>query len=97
LEARLLQRQEREPEAAATAAAQPLARGCVGQMPVAAAAESRASKQMKVATLREELRMHEETSAELRSMIASLEAELLLPPGAAAGQAGARPTPSTAI
>ena len=91
LQARLLQRQEREPEAAAAAAAQPLARGCVGQLPVAASAESRASKLMKVAALREELRMHEETAAELRAMIAGLEAELL-PPGAA-GQAGARPGP----
>lgn len=91
LQARLLQRQEQESEAAAAATAQPLARGCVGQLPVAAAAESRASKLMKVAALREELRMHEETAAELRAMIAGLEAELL-PPGAA-GQAGARPGP----
>ena len=37
---------------------------------------------MKLEALRQELAMHEETVAELRKVIAALEAELQLPPAA---------------
>lgn len=70
--ARLAQREAADPEAAASRQ-QPLARGGTAY-PVGE--ESRALKRVKLEALREELRMHESTVAELKRMIAGLEREV---------------------
>jgi hypothetical protein len=76
LGARLAQREGADPAAAAARRqAQPLARGGAAYPP-AADQESRALKRVKLEALREELRTHESTVAELRRMIAGLEREV---------------------
>lgn len=72
LGARLAAREAADPEGAA-ARKQPLARGGTAYP---AREESRALKRVKLEALREELRMHEGTVAELRRMIAGLEQEV---------------------
>lgn len=72
LGARLAQREAEDPDGAA-ARKQPLARGGTAYP---AAEESRALKRVKLEALREELRMHESTVADLRRMIAGLEREV---------------------
>jgi hypothetical protein len=76
LGARLAQREGADPAAsAARRQAQPLARGGA-TYPTAPDQESRALKRVKLEALREELRTHESTVAELRRMIAGLEREV---------------------
>lgn len=70
--ARLAQR-EAEQAQGAGAGRQPLARGGTAYP---AAEESRALKRLKLEALRQELRHHEATAAELRRMIQGLEREV---------------------
>lgn len=72
LGARLAQREMSDPEGAA-ARRQPLARGGSAYP---AGEESRALKRVRLDALRQELRMHEDTVAGLRAMIAQLEREV---------------------
>ena len=72
LGARLAAREAADPEGAA-ARKQPLARGGTCYP---AGDETRALKRVRLEALRQELRMHEETAAQLRGMIAGLEREV---------------------